>query len=126
VSASVFSLGNSRPLLGRRMPDLDLTTADGSVRAFALLHAGRPVLLNLGAPASVDITSWADRVRPIDARYDGPFELPAIGPVSTPTAILIRPDGHVAGVGTETQDGLHGALQTWFGPRDRDNGRSVI
>jgi 2-polyprenyl-6-methoxyphenol hydroxylase-like FAD-dependent oxidoreductase len=103
------------PLLGRRMPDLDLITANGSLRIFTLLHDARPVLLNLGEPG-FDITPWADRVQLIDAKYVGTWELPAIGPVTVPTAALIRPDGYVAWVGDRTQLGLADALTTWFGP----------
>jgi 3-(3-hydroxy-phenyl)propionate hydroxylase len=75
------------------------------------------VLLNLGEPGGVDITPWADRVQSIDARYAGAWELPAIGAVTAPTALLIRPDGYVAWVGDQTDRGLHDALTTWFGPR---------
>ena len=92
-----YDLGEGHPLLGRRMPDLDLVTADGPLRVFTLLHDARPVLLNLGEPGGFDITPWADRVQLIDASYDGPWELPALGAVTAPTAVLIRPDGYVAG-----------------------------
>jgi hypothetical protein len=98
------------------MPDLDLVTADGAQRVFALLHAARPVLLNLAEPGAFDITPWADRVRLVDARYAGAWELPVFGAVSAPTAVLIRPDGHVAWVGGGTDQGLRDALSTWFGP----------
>jgi 3-(3-hydroxy-phenyl)propionate hydroxylase len=111
-----YDLGEGHPLLGRRMPDLDLVTADGPLRVFTLLHDARPVLLNLGEPGSFDITPWADRVQLIDARYVGPWELPALGTVTAPTAVLIRPDGYVAWVGDLTQRGLADALTTWFGP----------
>ena len=111
-----YDLGEGHPLLGRRMPDLDLVTADGPVRVFTLLHDARPVLLNLGEPGGVDITPWADRVRSIDAKYAGSWELPVIGVVPGPTAVLIRPDGYVAWVGDLTQLGLVDALTTWFGP----------
>lgn len=104
------------PLLGRRMPDLDLITADGPLRVYTLLHGARPMLLNLGEPGSFDITPWLSRVQLIDARYIGAWELPAIGAVTAPTAVLIRPDGYVAWVGDETQLGLADALITWFGP----------
>jgi hypothetical protein len=112
-----YELGEGHPLLGRRMPDLDVVTATGPLRVFALLHDARPVLLNLGEPGSLDITSWADRVKTIDAKYAGRWELPAIGAVAAPTAVLIRPDGYVGWVGAETQAGLTDALTTWFGPR---------
>ena len=94
-----YDLGEGHPLLGRRMPDLDLVTADGPLRVFTLLHDARPVLLNLGEPGGFDITPWADRVQLIDAKYAGPWELPALGAVTAPTAVLIRPDGYVAWVG---------------------------
>src|SRR5215208_5417503 len=110
-----YDLGEGHPLLGRRMPDLDLVTADGLLRVFSLLHDARPVLLNLGEPGGFDITPWADRVQSIDARYVGTWELPAIGAVTAPTAVLVRPDGYVAWVGELTQVGLAEALTTWFG-----------
>jgi 2-polyprenyl-6-methoxyphenol hydroxylase-like FAD-dependent oxidoreductase len=111
-----YELGEGHPLLGRRMPDLDVMTADGPLRVFALLRDARPVLLDLGAPGSMDITPWADRVRLVDASSDGPWELPALGTVAAPAAVLIRPDGYVAWVGDPTQLGLADALTTWFGP----------
>jgi 2-polyprenyl-6-methoxyphenol hydroxylase-like FAD-dependent oxidoreductase len=111
-----YDLGEGHPLLGRRMPDLDLVTANGPLRVFTLLHDARPVLLNLGEFGGFDIAPWADRVQLIDARYLGTWELPAIGPVTAPTAVLVRPDGYVAWVGDLTQVGLADALTTWFGP----------
>ncbi len=111
-----YDLGEGHPLLGRRMPDLDLVTANGPLRVFTLLHDARPVLLNLGEPGGFDITLWADRVQLIDAKYVGTWELPALGAVTAPTAVLIRPDGYVAWVGDLTQQGLADALTTWFGP----------
>jgi hypothetical protein len=111
-----YDLGEGHPLLGRRMPDLDLATADGALRVFSLLHDARPVLLNLGEPGDFDSTPWADRVQLIDAEYGGPWELPVLGTVPAPKAVLIRPDGYVAWVGDHTQLGLSEALTTWFGP----------
>jgi 2-polyprenyl-6-methoxyphenol hydroxylase-like FAD-dependent oxidoreductase len=111
-----YDLGEGHPLLGRRMPDLDLVTADGPLRVFTLLHDARAVLLNLGEPDGIDITAWADRVQLIDAKYVGTWELPALGAVTVPAAVLIRPDGHVAWVGDGTQEGLKDALAAWFGP----------
>jgi hypothetical protein len=111
-----YDFGEGHPLLGRRMPDLDLNTADGPLRVFALLHDARPVLLNLGQPGDLDITPWADRVQRVDASYEGEWELPMLGTVSAPTAVLIRPDGHVAWLGDGTEGGLPDALATWFGP----------
>ena len=106
-----YDLGNGHPLLGRRMPDLDLETADGPVRVFELLHGAKPVLLNFGE--SLQITH---RIKPIEASYDGEWELPVLGWVSPPTAVLVRPDGYVAWVGDGTDVGLTDALTTWFGP----------
>jgi 2-polyprenyl-6-methoxyphenol hydroxylase-like FAD-dependent oxidoreductase len=111
-----YDFGEGHPLLGRRMPDLDLVTANGPLRVFTLLHDARPVLLNFGEPGAFDITPWADRVQMIDAKYEGTWELPALGSVAAPTAVLIRPDGYVAWVGDVTQPGLVEALTTWFGP----------
>jgi 2-polyprenyl-6-methoxyphenol hydroxylase-like FAD-dependent oxidoreductase len=111
-----YDLGEGHPLLGRRMPDLDLVTANGPLRVFTLLHDARPVLLNLGEPGGFDITPWADRVQSIDAEYAGAWELPALGAVTPPIAVLIRPDGYVAWVGNGTDVGLPDALTTWFGP----------
>jgi 2-polyprenyl-6-methoxyphenol hydroxylase-like FAD-dependent oxidoreductase len=111
-----YDLGEGHPLLGRRMPDLDLVTTGGPLRVFALLHDARPVLLNLGEPGGFDITPWVDRVQMIDAKYVGPWELPVLGAVTAPTAALIRPDGYVGWVGDLTDPGLPDALTTWVGP----------
>jgi 3-(3-hydroxy-phenyl)propionate hydroxylase len=111
-----YDLGEGHPLLGRRMPDLDLYTESGPRRVFTLLHAARPVLLNLGEPGALHIAPWADRVQRLDARYAGVWELPVLGAVAAPSAVLIRPDGHVAWAGAGTDEGLRDALTTWFGP----------
>jgi Aromatic-ring hydroxylase, C-terminal/FAD binding domain len=111
-----YDLGEGHKLLGRRIPDLDLVTANGPLRVFTLLHDARPLLLNFGEPGGVDITPWADRVQLIDATYAGRWELPVLGAVTAPTAVLIRPDGYVAWVGDRTHMGLPDTLATWFGP----------
>jgi 2-polyprenyl-6-methoxyphenol hydroxylase-like FAD-dependent oxidoreductase len=118
-----YDLGAGHPLLGRRMPDLDLETTEGPTRVYALLHEARPVLINLGGPGAVDISPWEDRVRSIDATCDGPWELPVIGEVPAPPAVLIRPDGHVAWVGEPEDPALPEALSTWFGPPRAQSGR---
>ncbi len=105
-----YDLGEGHPLLGRRMPDLDLVTAEGPRRVFTLLHGAKAVLLNLGAPGGFDIGPWADRVQLVDADAGGPWELPALGRVAAPAAVLVRPDGHVAWVGDGTDAGLEEAL----------------
>jgi hypothetical protein len=110
-----YDLGEGHSLLGRRMPDLDLVAADGPLRVFTLLHDARPVLLNLGEHGALDITPWGDRVQLINAKYAGVWELPVLGAVAAPTAVLIRPDGYVAWVGDGTETGLRDALTTWFG-----------
>jgi len=110
-----YDLGSGHPLLGRRMPDLDLQTADGPTRVFTLLHEARPVLLNLGEPGGFDIAQWADRVRLVDATHAGGWELPVLGEVAAPAAVLIRPDGYVAWTGDLTDPVLPRALVTWFG-----------
>lgn len=110
-----YELGAGHALLGRRIPDLDLETESGPRRLFTLLHAARPVLLNLSDPDALDIAPWADRVRWVNARYTGAWQLPVVGEVAAPTAVLIRPDGYVAWVGQGTDQGLRDALSAWFG-----------
>jgi 2-polyprenyl-6-methoxyphenol hydroxylase-like FAD-dependent oxidoreductase len=111
-----YDFGDGHPLLGRRMPDLDLVSANGPLRTFTLLHAARPALINFGEPGSIDIAAWSDRVQLLDAKYEGAWQLPALGKVSAPSAVLVRPDGYVAWVGEQTQSGLTDALTKWFGP----------
>jgi 2-polyprenyl-6-methoxyphenol hydroxylase-like FAD-dependent oxidoreductase len=111
-----YDCGTGHPLLGRSMPDIDIVTATGALRVFTLLHAARPVLLNFGERESLAVGGWADRVQLIDARYNGGWELPVIGAVTPPSAVLIRPDGHVAWVGHGDSAGLAQALTKWFGP----------
>jgi hypothetical protein len=110
-----YDLGEGHPLLGRRMPDLDVHTADGPTRVFTLLHDARPVLLNLGETNGFDISPWGNRVRLVDARHDGVWELPVLGEIGAPPAVVIRPDGHVAWAGELTDPELSQALATWFG-----------
>lgn len=112
-----YNLGAGHPLLGRRMPDLDVVTANGPLRIFTLLHGARPVLLNFGQPGSLDVGAWKDRVQFLDVEYNGGWELPVVGGVTAPGAVLVRPDGYVAWVGEEKQEGLADALITWFGAR---------
>lgn len=110
-----YELGGGHPLLGRRMPDLDLDTAEGRIRVFGLLHEARPVLLDLVGSGDVDLGAWADRVTVVAATHNGAWELPVIGEVPAPAAVLIRPDGYVAWAGDVGQDDLPAALTAWFG-----------
>ena len=115
-----YDLGQGHPLVGRRMPDLDLQTAEGATRVFALLHDARPVLLDLGGPGGYDVTPWAGRIRSVNATNDGRWELPVVGDVAPTRAVLIRPDGHVAWAGDPADPELPQVLCTWFGaPSDR-------
>lgn len=112
-----YDFGEGHPLLGRRMPDLDLVTnTKGRLRTFSLLHNARPLFLNFSASGDLAIAPWADRVQRVDAECVDAWELPAIGRVAAPAAVLIRPDGYVAWVGDETGQGLTEALTTCFGP----------
>lgn len=111
-----YDLGEGHALLGRRMPDLDLTVEGQKQNLFTLLHGARGVLLDFGKRGGIDLTPWSDRIGVVDAAYDGPWELPAIGRVAAPSAVLVRPDGHVAWVGDASQGGLEDALMRWFGP----------
>ncbi|MGH8174310.1 MAG: hypothetical protein ACREPX_14315, partial [Rhodanobacteraceae bacterium] len=111
-----YDFGEGHPLLGRRMPDLDIVVAGKSLRVFTLLHDARPLLLNFDKRDDIDIDGWTDRVLRIDARCEGPWQLPALGEVPAPSAVLVRPDGYVAWVGEGAMDGLADALTRWFGP----------
>jgi 2-polyprenyl-6-methoxyphenol hydroxylase-like FAD-dependent oxidoreductase len=111
-----YDLGAGHPLLGRRMPDLDLVTDNGPKRLFSLLHSARPILINFGDPDALDIAPWAERVRWLNASYEGAWQLPVLGKVDAPGAVLVRPDGHVAWVGDGSDEGLTDALTKWFGP----------
>jgi 2-polyprenyl-6-methoxyphenol hydroxylase-like FAD-dependent oxidoreductase len=110
-----YDLGAGHALLGRRVPDLDVVIEGEPRRVFTLLHAARPVLIHFGEPGALAIDPWAERVPRIDARYEGAWELPVLGAVTAPAAVLIRPDGHVAWVGDGTDHGIRDALTTWFG-----------
>lgn len=110
-----YMLGDGHQLLGRRMPDLDVVTADGAVRVYEHLHTARPVLFNFGARQILNVEGWEDRVHVVDAKYSGIWELPVLGEVSAPDAVLVRPDGYVAWVGEGSADGLRGALTRWVG-----------
>jgi 3-(3-hydroxy-phenyl)propionate hydroxylase len=109
-----YDLGGGHPLIGRRMPDLDLHTTDGTKGVFTLLHDARAVLLNLGKPGGFATSPWSARVRMIDAKYSGDWELPVLGEIAAPPAVLIRPDGYVAWAGDLADPELSQTLATWF------------
>jgi len=111
-----YDVGGDHQLAGRRMPDLEISTPNGPQRVFTLLHKAQPVLLAFGKPGAIDIAPYGDRVQRVDARYDGPWELPVIGEVAPPSAVLVRPDGYVAWVGVGDTVGLMEAMTRWFGP----------
>ena len=111
-----YDLGDGHPLLGRRMPDLDLEVDGEPTRVFELLHDARAVLLRLDAGAApLQAAASADRVRVVAASADRTCELPLIGVVDVPPAVLIRPDGHVAWTGDVTDPELPAAITRWFG-----------
>jgi 2-polyprenyl-6-methoxyphenol hydroxylase-like FAD-dependent oxidoreductase len=110
-----YDLGEGHALVGRRMPDVDLMTDDGPVRVFELLRQARPVLIDLGGAGGLGIGARAARVRVVKARFAGVLELPVIGEVAVPRAVLVRPDGYVAWAGDGGQAGLEAALGRWFG-----------
>jgi 3-(3-hydroxy-phenyl)propionate hydroxylase len=113
----VYDLGEGHPLLGRRMPDLDLDTAAGPTRVYALLHEAQHLVLNFSAPGRLDASRSDDRARVVDARAVGAWKLPVIGVVDAPSALLIRPDGHVAWMEGFSESSLSDALARWCGRR---------
>jgi 3-(3-hydroxy-phenyl)propionate hydroxylase len=109
---ATYDLGEGHPLLGRRMPDLDLVVEGRPMRVHELLREAKPVLLAFGdAPAMTPRPGIQLR----HAAYDGAWVLPVVGEVSPPSAVLVRPDGHVAWVGEGVEDGLDEAVTRWFG-----------
>lgn len=108
--------GAVHPLVGRRVPDLDVVRAGAPGRVAELLRDGCGVLLYLGEPGRVSLDGWGDRVRLVEGVRDGAWQLPVVGEVEAPDAVLVRPDGHVAWVGDGGTAGLRGALERWFGP----------
>ena len=114
-----YASPGGHPLLGRRMPDLELDLGHGTISTYSLLHAARPLLVNLANVPSPDLASWADRIELVHGRTMGPWELPVIGTVAAPNAVLVRPDGYVAWVGEGDLAGLHDVLAEWFGVAER-------
>ena len=102
-------------MIGRRVPDIELDTSDGPTRIYQRLHHANPLFVNLGLGSELDTTPWPNGMQHIDATYTGTWELPVIGEVEPPSALLVRPDGYVARAGREAATGLQTALSTWFG-----------
>ncbi|BBX85536.1 FAD-dependent monooxygenase [Mycolicibacterium aubagnense] len=109
-----YDLGQEHPLMGRRVPDLDLHTADGPTRLYTLLHDARALLLVFGQPINVDMARWTHRVTAVDAQAADAWTIPVIGEITAPAALLVRPDGYVAWTGDHRGIGLHEALNRWF------------
>jgi 3-(3-hydroxy-phenyl)propionate hydroxylase len=108
--------GDHHPMVGRRVPDLELKTRTGAVRCHELLHDAKGLLLKLGTTSRIDLPSPSERVKHVVGTCPGPWDLPIIGAVETPSSLLIRPDGYVAWAGTDdNEDGFQEALQAWFG-----------
>ena len=106
---------DGHPLVGRRMPDLEVRTDRGPTRVYQLLHDARPVLIDFSHTADPGTRLRPEGVQVVAATYDGRWELPVIGEVAAPGAVLIRPDGHVAWAGTPSDpDALTATVATWF------------
>ena len=109
-----YDLGGTDPLVGARMPDLDLIRADGQkTRVSTLLHAGRGLLLELGntrepAPPGVDVVG-SQPVGSADGIGCDTGANPGVD------RILVRPDGYVCWVGTGPGASPDAALRRWFG-----------
>ena len=110
-----YDFGERHPLVGRRIPDLDLQTSDGSIRMFSLLQKAEPIFLMLDETDHFDISSWAKHIQAVKAKCVGTLTLPILGKVTVPAAVLIRPDGYVAWAGDSTDPKLYEACEMWFG-----------
>lgn len=103
------------PMLGRRMPNLELVN-DGKSSVYEHLHAARGLLLDLADDPAVRTTTaaWADRVTTVTATPH-----PASQLFEDARAVLVRPDGYIAWIGSDPGVGLTDALTRWFGSADR-------
>jgi bifunctional hydroxylase/dehydrase len=107
-----YDVGRGIDLLGRRLPQLKLTGPRGATTSTRLLHRARGVLLDLADNAVLRgrAAGWTDRVDVATAGVDPAGPLPGV------TAVLLRPDGHVAWAAPGAHSDLPMALNRWFGP----------
>jgi 3-(3-hydroxy-phenyl)propionate hydroxylase len=111
-----YDLGGEHPLVGRRMPDVDLQLSDGTTtRVAELLHDAAPLLLDLRATGAPPVPAGVADLKVVAAAATGPWQLPLLGDVPAPDAVLVRSDGHVAWVGSPDDASLQGAVDRWFG-----------
>ena len=113
-----FGVGDHHPLVGRRMPNLELSTELGETSVFALLRSNGFVLLNLGAdlPADIPEIPGVHRVSATCLSGEEALTIPDLGIVPALTAALIRPDGYVVwatALPAIDDDGLIQSLRTW-------------
>jgi bifunctional hydroxylase/dehydrase len=104
----------SHPLLGKRIPHVELVgDAGDKTSPPELLRQGRGVLLDfVGDSAFARMaTAWAGRVGVVQA---APHALDAGHALQDTTAVLVRPDGHVAWTAPGS-GALPDALYRWFG-----------
>lgn len=114
-----YDLGEGHPLLGRRMPDLELNVGRERRSVYSYLYAAKPVLFSFGDPIADDVNGWTDRVQHAEVSFEGEWKLPVLGKVTAPNAVLVRPDGYVAWVDDGDHVGLTDALTKWFGASAR-------
>ena len=113
ASATRQAMGIHMPS-ARCMPDLDLENRPWHAARLQFPHR-RSHYCSTSASA-VASTRGHGRTRfHSHVTTPGKWELPAIGRVAAPSAVLVRPDGYVAWVGEGTLSGLTEALTTWFG-----------
>ncbi|MTE20988.1 SDR family oxidoreductase [Streptomyces sp. TRM43335] len=115
-----YGAGDGHPLTGTRLPHVELAGPHGPLSTPTLLRAARGVLLVLTDDPALRTETLAV-ARPWAHAVDATVAAAvADGPLAGSHAVLVRPDGHVAWVGSETTAptaGLTEALRRWFGSR---------